>query len=65
MILESKDFDKLLDMAEAVIDTSTEEHYLTAAGNFIDMVTVAKESNQDNIIVTEQETEFLSTMFGG
>lgn len=65
MILESKDFDKLLDMAEAVIDTSDNEFYLTAASNFIDMVTVAKESNQDNIIVTEQETEFLSTMFGG
>ena len=72
--LENRDFDKLLDMAQAVIDTDigvvegailVDRNVVIAAEAFVEMVAYAKENDEPNVILRDEEVEFLSKVFGG
>ena len=70
--LDKESWDKLLNMAESVIVTQenigdgvTESNgVVEAAEGLIDMITVAKESGEDGILVSEEEIMFLNNIFG-
>ena len=70
--LDKESWDKLLNMAESVIVTQenigdgvTESNgVVEAAEGLIDMITVAKESGQESIIVSQEEIMFLNNIFG-
>ena len=70
--LDKESWDKLLNMAESVIVTQensgdgvTESNgVVEAAEGLIDMITVAKESGQESILVSQEEIMFLNNIFG-
>jgi len=70
--LDKESWDKLLNMAESVIVTQenigdgvTESNGVVAAAEgLVDMITVAKESGQESIIVSQEEIMFLNNIFG-
>jgi len=70
--LDKESWDKLLNMAESVIltqenigDGVTESNGVVAAAEgLVDMITVAKESGQESIIVSQEEIMFLNNIFG-
>lgn len=70
--LDKESWDKLLNMAESVIVTQenigdgvTESNGVVAAAEgLVDMITVAKESGQESILVSQEEIMFLNNIFG-
>ena len=70
--LDKESWDNLLNMAESVIVTQenigdgvTESNGVVAAAEgLVDMITVAKESGQESIIVSQEEIMFLNNIFG-
>ena len=70
--LNKASWDNLLNMAESVIVTQenigdgvTESNGVVAAAEgLVDMITVAKESGQESIIVSQEEIMFLNNIFG-
>ena len=70
--LNKASWDNLLNMAGSVIVTQenigdgvTESNGVVAAAEgLVDMITVAKESGQESIIVSQEEIMFLNNIFG-
>lgn len=70
--LDKDSWDELLKMADSVIVTQeniengiTESNgVVLAAEALVNMITVAKSTNQESILVNEEEVMFLSNLFG-